>query len=754
MNGLQCSKALLHKYARLLQDCTKSKDLNQGMLLHAHVHELGFDSNVYVGNTLVYMYAKCGCIQHARHLFDNMHEHNLFSWTAIISAYAEHGPAEEAIHLYQRMRELGLLLDKYVFLSTLKACISFRCLVSGMHVHSHIIISGCESDVFVANTLIDMYAKCWYIDHAQQVFRLLLKPDVISWNIIMTGCLYQGLHEEIFTYYRQMQKAGMQPNDVTYMLALKACAGCACLTKCKQVHVQVCESCLKPDLSVFNTLVDMYAKGGDIDSAHTVFNRMSQRDITTWNVMVAAYVEEGRVLEAFTLFMSMKEKGYKPDEITFSIILKPFGHVTTAEHAWYVHLQFMKSGLKLDALTGSTLIDMYMKCGSHSDAWRMFDQMPEKIDGVWHAMIAGCAQSGLTERWFALFEQFLVEGNLPDKITVTSILEACLSLPVPDHGKAIHVYTMEIGLLSDSSVSNAILEVYVNCGHLEHASQALAKLRTHDILSWNTVIVASIQQGLGENALFLFGQMLHERVTPNHITFSSVLKVCATIPALEWGMEIHKLVNMCACESSISVGSALVDMYAKCGTIDDAIQVFNSMEERQVVTWTAIIAGCALQGLCKEALVLFEKMQGEGIKPDTVTFVTVLSACSRAGLLEEGCYYYILLNTSSCEALTPDHVACMVDLLARAGHLHAAKNLIMDTPIASDDVVWMVLLDACRIHGNVDMGRYACNCVLSLDPRCSQAYVVLSNIYALAGMWDEVTKIREEMKNVMIESST
>ncbi|MCO5577533.1 hypothetical protein L7F22_031364 [Adiantum nelumboides] len=750
MNGFPSSRAASHKYARFLQECIKSKDLVQGMLLHSPLHEMGIDSGLFLGNTLVHMYAKCGCLQHARYVFENLSESNLFSWTAIISAYADHGEPEEAIHLYGQMHELGLTLDRYVFLAALKACIVLGSLIAGMCVHAHVIISGFESDVVLANTVMDMYAKFWLVDSAQQGFCLLRKPDIISWNVIMTGCLQQGFHEDSFAYYLQMQKAGMQPNRITFMLALKACSGCLSLTNGKKIHVQISESCCEPAVALLNTLIDMYAKGGDLGSACLVFNEMSQKDSATWNVMIAAHVEEGLAYDAFLLFITMLEKGYKPDELTFSSILKACAHLGTIEHGRYIHFQLLNIGLELDVAANCALIEMYMKCGCHTDAWHMFGKLPEKDLITWNAMIMGCAQSGASEKSFALFEQFLMEGNFPEKMTIVGILKACLGLPIPDQSRGNYALAMKSEFLSDLFVGNAVLELYVECGSVQNAYRALSKMRTRDVASWNMVIVASSQQGFGEDTLSLFELMLHEHVKPDYITLSSVLKICATLPALEWGMEIHKLVIVSACESSVSVGSTLVDMYAKFGMIDDAFRVFNSMEERQLVTWTAIIAGCALQGLCKDSLTLFARMLGESVKPDTVTFVAILSSCSRAGLLQEGCYYFILMNTTFSEVVTANHVACMVDLLGRAGGLQGAKNLLLSMPITIDAVVWIVLLDSCKIHGDVEMGKYACKCILSLDSGCAQAYVVLSNIYALAGMWDEVSKIREEMKRVII----
>ncbi|KAH7427583.1 hypothetical protein KP509_10G050400 [Ceratopteris richardii] len=719
------------------------------MLLHGILHEMGVDSSLFLGNTILYMYARCGWLQDARYVFGNLSENNLFSWTAMISAYAEHGEVEEAIFLYQRMRELCLMLDKYVFLSILKACVSSRCLVVGMWVHMHVIRDQLEADVFIANMLTDMYAKCWCIDDAQQVFSRLLKPDIISWNTIMTGYLYQGLYEKTLENYFQMQNAGIQPNNVTYMLALKACAGCTSLTNGRKIHVQIRGSCQDPDVTMLNTLMDMYAKGGNLESACSVFDEISRKDISTWNVMISAYVEKGLTIKAVSLFGFMTDNGFKPDEVTLSAILKSSEHWITIEYGHYIHYQLTKVGLEADATAIRALIEMYTKCGSHNDAQNLFERLCDKDLPTWNAMISGYSQrTDLAEKSFALIGQFFLEGNLPDKMLAISILKACLS--ESDYSKRKHILAMEIPFLFDLSVDNTVLELYVEHSCIEEAYQILTKMHLRDVASWNTLIIGSIQQGFGENAILFFCQMLEDQIKPNYITYSSVLKVCATLAALEWGREIHRLVNINASESSISVGSALVDMYAKCGIINDALLMFDRMEDRQLVAWTAMIGGFALQGLYRESVNLLLRMLDEGLEPDAVTFVAVLSSFSRAGLLQEGCYYFLVMSNMYGEVLKAEHVACMVDLLARAGHLHGANNFLQSMPIEADEVVWMVLLDSCRIHGDVEMARHACKWALIHEPACHQAYVVLSNIYALAGMWDEVSMIREKMKSVII----
>ena len=757
------ARAQKNLYKRLLQDCIKSKDLHRGMQIHGYItHDIGHTepNNLYLENTLLHMYAECGSVSEARYVFDGMIEHNLFSWTAIISTYAGHGPVEEALHMYEDLcQHSGLILDKYAFLSALKACVSMRCFVKGKHVHGDVVKSGFELDIFVTNTLVDMYAKCDSIDDARCVFERAVKKDIVTWNVIMTGCVYQGMHDECLKYFYRIQHENMMPNDVSFISGLKACIGCTSLIIGKQIHIQVFGSFLgHANINVLNTVLDVYAKCGDVENASLLFWSLPRKDLTTWNVMVFAFAKEGLLLDAYSLVGLMKENGFEPDEVTLSTLLKACTSLPNLEHGRFGHLLLVESGMILNAFTCSILLEMYVKCGSYDDAWKVFEGMGDNKNNIgWNVMIAGCIQHGHMDNAFSLFNQMLLEGNFPDKVTALSILKTCPCLATSSCGRFFHVYLMEMGLLSDVSVSNTLTEMYVKRGSIEDVYRVFSSMQVHDVTSWNILIMALVQKGLGEDALILVGEMLQKQVEANHVTFTSILKVCSTMAILEWGMEVHSLVvvsfNHSESLSPISsVGSALVDMYAKCGSINDARNIFDGMQERQVVTWTAMISGYSLQGLCKEALDLWEKMVDDGVKPDGVTFGAILSAYTRVGMVQEGGHIFIAMQVFHGMTPTSEHLACMVDLLARCGLIHEANCLVVESYTLCDDVVCMALLDACRIHGDIDKGKYVFQWVITYWPNCSQAYVVLSNMYAQAGMWDEVLKIRDEMRGALVVS--
>ncbi|KAJ7231026.1 hypothetical protein O6H91_Y458200 [Diphasiastrum complanatum] len=370
----QSIRAPIKVYACLLQGCTRMKALAEGKRVHALIVQSGFESDMFLGNTLVNMYAKCGNLLDARQVFNKMPEHNVFSWTAIISAYANQGQGEEAINLFKKMQKTGIAPDKVMFVFVLKACASMSALAQGKQLHTQIIESGLELDVFVGSALVDMYAKCGSIEHARQVFNNMQERNVVSWTTMIAGCVQQGLCREALTLFQQMQHEGMKPDKVTFASVLKACASLAALEQGKQVHAQIIKLGFELDTFVGSALVNMYAKCGYIEAACQVFERISKRDLVSWNIMIAGYAQQGLGKKALTLYEQMKKEGVQPDNVTFVSLLKA---CTSLEQCKRIHAHIARSGVQLNVFVGNTLVDMYSKLESIDDARQVFNKMHE-----------------------------------------------------------------------------------------------------------------------------------------------------------------------------------------------------------------------------------------------------------------------------------------------------------------------------------------------------------------------------------------
>eukprot|EP01018_Ginkgo_biloba_P001596 Gb_35886 [translate_table: standard] len=664
-------------YARLLQGCIGKKSLTQGKLVHSHITGRGFKPDIILGTILLTMYAKCGSLVDARTVFEQMPNRNVVSWTVMITAYASHGQAEDALTLFYQMQRSGIQPNRFTFAGILPACADLSSLEQGKKIHEEIIRCGFQSDVFVGNALVDMYAKCSDIKNARHVFDIMPQRDVVLWTTMIVG----------------------------------------------------------------------YVQNGLVDEALKLFQKIPQRDVVSWNAMISGYVQNGHIDEALKLFGQMQLTGVKPSSKTFAGVLPACANLGALEKGKELHEDIIKNGFQSDVFVSNALVDMYAKCGNVEIARNLFDNMFQRDIVSWTTMIAGYAQNEQREEALKLFRQMQLAGMKPDSKTFTSILPACANTAYLEQGMEIHEEIIRSGFHSFVFVGNALVDMYAKCGSMQNACCVFDKMPQRDVVSWTTMIAAYAQNGLGEKALKIFRCMQLASVKPDSKTFTSVLPACANLAALELGKEIHEEIIRNGFHSDVFVGSALVDMYAKCGSIENAHTVFDRMHQRNVVSWNAMIAGYAMHGCASGALKLFEQMHHSGTNPDHVTLVCVLSACCHAGLLDEGWQYFDCM--SQYYHITPaiEHYGCMVNLLSRAGHLDEAQDFINKMPIKPDASVWGCLLGACRVHNNIELGERVAEHLFELDPQNATPYVLLSNIYASAGRWDDIEMVRKMMKD-------
>jgi pentatricopeptide repeat protein len=361
-------------------------------------------------------------------------------------------------------------------------------------------------------------------------------------------------------------------------------------------------------------------------------------------------------------------------------------------------------------------------------------------------MILGHVKCGQGQKALELFQQMQQEGVQSDPVTFVGVLNACASMAALEEGRHAHEQIIQSGYESVAFVRNSLIDMYAKCGSMEDAKRVFNKLPSRDVVSWNVMIFGHVKYGQGQKALELFRQLQEEGVQPDFMTLVGVLNACASVVALEQGRRAHDWVIKSGWDSNVFVGNSLIDMYAKCGSLEDALKVFNKMPSRDVVTWNAMIGGYAIHGHGKEALKQFEQMHEEGVQPDDTTFVCLLSACSHSGLVDEGLRFYSSMSTVYMISANLQHYTCMVDLLGRAGRLHEAENMVLAMPYKPQVAAWRALLGACRIHGNVEMGERVAKQVLELEPENAAGYVLLSNLYTATGNRDLSKNIERQRK--------
>eukprot|EP01018_Ginkgo_biloba_P002905 Gb_17321 [translate_table: standard] len=433
------------------------------------------------------------------------------------------------------------------------------------------------------------------------------------------------------------------------------------------------------------------------------------------------------------------------DSATYCSLLQTFIDMKALGEGKRVHTHMIETGFEPDVYLDTKLVIMYAKCGCPQDARHVFDKMPTRNLVSWTAMIAGYAQHGCGAEALTLFHLMQGEGMKPNQFTFASVLKACATVSGLEQGKQVHTSIIKTGFESNVFVGCALIDMYAKAGSLICARQVFDEMPKLNAVSWNAMIAGYVKHGYGNQAFHIFRQMHLVGLNSDQATFASVLDICARLAALEQGKQIHAHIIRCRFESNVLVGNALVDMYAKCGSIDYACQVFDKMHQRDVVSWTAMVAGYGRHGRGWEAIKVFEQMQCAGVKPNHITFVGVLAACSHAGLVDEGWYYFDSMSRDYCIRPTAEHYACMVDLLGRAGHLDKAHDLINKMPFEPDAAVWGALLGASRVHVNVEIGKIAAEQLFKLEPSEAGTYVVLSNIYAVSGRWEDVDQVRKMM---------
>lgn len=688
------------------------------------------------------MFAACESLHEAKQVFSQLHRPSVYAWATIILAHTNLGQRRQAIFLYYQMKQSKVEPNEHIFVAVLKACSSIASLEEGKQIHAHIIERKSELDIFVGNTLIDMYAKCGSFTDARRVFDNLPNRTVASWSAMIAGYAQHEQGEQAFRLFHEMRQEGMQPNDITFVCILKACCNINDLDQGKLIHSHIEDSNLVSDLLIGNTLIHMYAKCGSLEDAHKVFDQLSVKGIVTWNTMITGYAQQGYGQQALQLFQQMKEEGVDPNHFTFACILNACSNIAALEQGMLIHVCIIVSG-KWDAYIGSTLIGMYSKCGKLKDAQNVFDTLPKWEVVAYSVLIAGYTQHGHGTQALALFHQMEREGLKPNDMTFVCVLKACSNIKALHQGKLIHCCIIACCLELVDFIGNTLIDMYVKCGSLEDACRIFYELPKQSVVTWNAMMLGYAQHGYDQEALLLFQQMQKEGFEPSNVTFVNILKACSNISALDQGKLVHDLALRQNCELHVALENTLIDMYSKCGSLEDAVRVFKNLSTRDVITWSAMIAGCANCSAYELALEYFNAMQREGLEANEAIFLCLLSASSHVGLLDEG--FYHLKRMESGLGITPivDHYNCMVDLLGRVGCLKEAEDLLLSIPYESNVMGWLSLLSHCKTYVNVELGRLCFNHVVLLDHRHASGYVLMFNVYADASMSEDTSHIKE-----------
>ena len=714
-------------------------------------------------NSMIAAYTKRGLTDEARALFDAFAGRNIRTWTILLSGYAKQGRIGEARRLFDCMPERNV--------------VSWNAMISGyvqngdVSTARYLFEEMPERNVVSWNTMITGYCHTRLMPDARELFETMPEKNLVSWTVMISGFVQIEEFGEALLVFLGMLRCGVKPDQSNFVAAITAVTGLGDLDFLDTLRTLAMKSNLEGDVVIGSAILNAYTRYDTrLNLALRFFEGMPEKNEYSWSTMISALSQIGRLDDAVSVYHRDPEKSI-PSSCAMLTGLAQNGRMVEARQLFDCICDV--SGV----VAWNAMIAGYTQNGMTEDALQLFDEMPERNDITWAAIISGCAQNGKNAQGLQLLVQLLRQGMLPSHSCLTSSLFACANLGEVEMGRQVHSLAIKAGSHFNSYVGNALITMYAKCKNLPDVAQVFSRMKVRDVVSWNSLIAglsqnsmledarnafekmpcrdavswtamisAYAQAGEGSSALELFLQMLRQNIKPNASALSGLLSTCSGLGASQLGRQIHCMAFRLGLELDIFIRNALVGMYFKCGSLD-AFKAFDEMPERDIVSWNSVLAGCAHHGFGREAIELFEEMKADGILPNQVTFVAILSACSHAGLVEQGKHYFHAMSRDYGLMPLNGHYACMVDLLGRAGLLSEAEALIEDMPIEPDSVVWGALLGACRIHRNAELGKKVAERLFQMEPGNSGNYVLLSNIYASLGMWEEAGRVRKLMRD-------
>ncbi|CAL4900421.1 unnamed protein product [Urochloa decumbens] len=699
--------------------------------------------DLFLANLLLRGYSKLGLLHDARRLFDGMLHRNLVSWSSAISMYAQHGGDEQALVLFAAFRRsFDEVPNEFLLASVLRACTQSRAVHFGEQVHDTALKLGLDVNIYVGTALINLYARVACMDAAMRVFHALPAKNPVTWTAVITGYSQIGQSGLALDLFQKMVVQGVCPDRFVLASAVSACSALAFLQGGRQIHGYAYRSAAGMDASVINALIDLYCKCSRPLMARKLFDRTENLNLVSWTTMIAGYMQNSLDAEAMDMFWQMCQAGWQPDVFACTSILNSCGSLEAIWQGRQIHAHAIKANLETDEYIKNALIDMYAKCDHLTAARAVFDALAHDDAVSYNAMIEGYARQGDLTEALHVFRRMRYCSIRPNVLTFVSLLGVSSFQSAIELSKQIHGLIIRSGTSADLYMGSALIDAYSKCSLVDDAKAVFLLMHNRDLAVWNAMIFGHVQNEQGEEAVKLFSQLRASEVTPNEFTFVALVTVASNLASMFRGQQFHAQIIKVGADSNPHVTNALIDMYAKCGFINEGWLLFELTCGKDAVCWNSMILTYAQHGHAEEAFRVFQLMREARVEPNYVTFVGVLTACAHAGLVDEGLHHFNSMKIKYGIEPGIEHYASVVNLLGRSGKLHSAKEFIERMPIKPVAAVWRSLLSACRLFGDIEIGRYAAEMALLVDPSDSGPYVLLSNIYASKGLWADVQKLR------------
>ncbi|KDP22168.1 hypothetical protein JCGZ_25999 [Jatropha curcas] len=634
-----------------------------------------------------------------------------------------------------------------------------------------------DSRIVSTNVAITHNAEKGQLDFARYLFDKMPKRTAVSWNTMISGYSKWGKFNESLALLSSMHRSTTKLNETTFSTILSVCARLPSSVDGEQIHCLVLKSGCQSFELVGSALLYFYANCSKIEHARRVFEELHDKNELLWSLMLVGYVQCGLLSDAYNVFIEMPKKdvvswtklisGFaksdnycekalalfrwmrgsgevEPNEFTLDCVMRVCGKLGALNDGMVVHGILIKCGFEFDQSIGGALIQFYCDCEAIDDARRIYDGIINPCSSVSSSLIEGCISM----------------GRIPDaELIFNSLTQKSSDL----YNLMVKGYAMN-GRVEDSKrlfekmpqktlfSSNTMISVYSRNGEIDEALMLFEKTKEErNPVTWNSMLSAYIQNERHEDALKLYITMRQLLVTYTRSTFSVLFRACSCMGSLQQGQMLHANLIKTPFESNVYVGTSLVDMYSKCGSIVDAQKSFSSISSPNVAAWTALINGYAHHGLGLEAILLFEHMFEQKVVPNGATFVGILTACGRVGLVDEGMRFFHAMDEIFGVTPSLEHYACVVDLLGRSGRLLEAEEFIKAMPIEADAVVWAALLSACWFWMDMEVGERVAKHMFHLHPKPMSAYIILSNIYAVLGKWGKKINVRNSLRSLEVK---
>ncbi|KMT20483.1 hypothetical protein BVRB_1g004700 [Beta vulgaris subsp. vulgaris] len=567
--------------------------------------------------------------------------------------------------------------------------------------------------------------------------------EVVYWTSIISGLVKQNRPKDAIAKFKLMLLSEQRPNYVTLVTVLRSISALRFKTPAFVVHGLMIKMGFGSEIRVLTALIGVYGNM-HLPFAWKLFSDMPMKDLVMWSAMVSICVKSGEFMGAIEVFRNMICEGIVPNFVSIVNVLPACAKLDSLALGKQVHGFALKTSFHYVIYIQNSLIDMYAKCGGFMYAARVFARVARKDVVTWKTMIRGCIETGNPGKALVIFagmHQSCSEidcGIICDVIGVTSDSEEFT------FGLGLHCYSLKSGLAESVSVGTALLQMYAKFGEVHPSQLLFDQLHPKDLIAWTAMISAYAQSGYTSEALDTFKHMQLTSEKPNEITFVSLLQACSSSGTQEFGESIHGYVTKAGYLPNSFLISALIDLYCKFGRIKQGRALFDEHHIKDLIIWSSMINGYGLNGFANEALEIFSNMLASGVKPNDVIFVSVLSSCSHCGLEDEGWYWFNCMQDKYGIVPKIAHYACMVDLLSRQGNVEEAVDFVYNMQVEPDKRIWGSLLAGCKsTHGSIDVAELVVQQLIRLDPKNTSYYVVLSNMYAEEGRWNDVEKVRK-----------